>query len=96
MQGYTLKLMDNKVRDFIILSCASKEFFSPYLKRENTNPILWTKGLMAPEAYTLEEVFEGWINSESKSEIHLRASKAYHKYQKCSLNAAKNLFDNQW
>ena len=51
---------------------------------------------MAPEAYTLESVFEGWINSESKNEIELRGAKAYSKYQKCSLNAAKNLFDNKW
>jgi hypothetical protein len=46
---------------------------------------------MAPEAYTLESALEGWILKESDESIRLRAAKAYHKYQKCGLKAAKRL-----
>jgi hypothetical protein len=89
----SLELKDSVNRDFIILACASKNYFEPYLNNSNSNPILWTTGLMAPEAYTLHAAIEGWINSEPKPEIQLRAAKEYSTYQKCSLRAAKNLFN---
>jgi hypothetical protein len=91
-----LEKRDDKIRDIIILACKSKSYFSKYLMDTNVNPIILTTGLMAPEAYTLESVLEGWINKESKEEIKLRAVKAYNKYQKCGLRAAKELFDNKW
>lgn len=82
---------DTKIRDVIILACYSKSYFTPYLKNSKVNPLVWTTGLMAPEAYTIHDAITGYVNDETNDEIRLRAAKAYHKYQKCGLNAAKNL-----
>jgi hypothetical protein len=82
---------DNKERDVIILACYSKSYFKPHLEKSKVNPLVWTTGLMAPEAYTIHDAITGYVNGETNDEIRIRAAKAYHKYQKCGLNAAKNL-----
>ena len=92
----TPSLRDKKIRDLILLACDTQSYFNHHFYKTNVNPILVTTGLMAPEAYTLESVFEGWINLETKEEIELRGAKAYSKYQKCSLKASRNLFDHKW
>ena len=46
---------------------------------------------MAPEAYTLKAAIDGWIKKETDIEIRERAAQAYHKYQKCGINGARNL-----
>jgi hypothetical protein len=83
---------DEQPRDAMILACISKHYFYEPLLKSGANPLLWTTGLMAPEAYTLESAIEGWIAQESPESIRLRAAKAYNSYQKCGLKAAKNLF----
>jgi hypothetical protein len=83
--------LDGKTRDVFILSCVSKRFFAKYLLDTKANPLIWSTGLMAPEAYTLHDALEGYIKNESPESIRIRAAKAYSKYQKCSENAAKNL-----
>lgn len=93
---YNSKIKDEKVRDLILLACSTQRYFKEQFYNTKVNPILVTTGLMAPEAYTLESVFEGWILSETKEELLLRAAKAYSKYQKCSLKAAEKLFDHKW
>lgn len=82
---------DKIERDIIILGCISKDYFEPVLKDANVNPLVWTTGLMAPEAYTIHDAITGYLNGEENLDIRLRAAKAYSKYQKCSLRAAKNL-----
>ncbi len=82
----------NKPKPVIILACYSKEFFKTYIKNAEATPILWTTHLMAPEAYTLQAAIEGWIRGESNELIRERAAKAYHKYQKCGISGARNLF----
>jgi hypothetical protein len=49
----------NKPREAIILACASKPYFGPYRKPTGAEPLLWTTGLMAPEAYTLKAALDG-------------------------------------
>ncbi|WP_442267485.1 hypothetical protein ACSIGC_07360 [Tenacibaculum sp. ZS6-P6] len=78
--------------DVIILACFSKNYFSEHIQKANANPILWTTNLMAPEAYTLDASINAWLNSSSQNSIKEHAAKAYHKYQKCGLKAARNLF----
>jgi hypothetical protein len=39
-----------KARNAIVLASASKAYFAPYLKATGAEPLLWTTGLMAPEA----------------------------------------------
>ncbi len=83
-------------RSAIILACASKSLFEGLLRKTGAQPLLWTTGLMAPEAYTLKAAVDGWILEESKEQIRQRAAGAYSKYQKCSLTAALRLFSNSW
>jgi hypothetical protein len=79
-------------REAIVLACASRAYFSPGLRPTGAKPLLWTTGLMAPEAYTLKAALDGWIAGESGDEIRQRAAGAYAKYQKISVNAARRLF----
>jgi len=86
------KNTDGKTRDVIILACYSKRFFEPHLQHAKVNPLVWTSGLMAAEAYTLHDALTGYVNGESDEQIRLRAAKAYAKHQKCNEKAARNLF----
>lgn len=90
------KNTDKKKRDLIILACYSKRFFSPHLKEANVNPLVWTSGLMCPEAYTVHDAITGYLLNESNEQIRTRAAKAYAKYQKCSEKAARNLLLTGW
>jgi len=87
---------DNQQRDVIILACISRNYFSPHLKAANINPLVWTTGLMCPEAYTLHDAITGFINDESDEKIRTRAALAYSKYQRCSEKAARNLLVTGW
>ena len=78
-------------RDVIILACVSKDYFKPYVEKTKANPLVWTTGLMAPEAYTLKASIDGWILNETDDQIRERAAQAYHKYQKCGIRGARNL-----
>jgi hypothetical protein len=83
---------DGRKRDCIILACISKSYFSPYLKLTKSNPLLWTTGLMCPEAYTVHDAITGYINNENAEAIRTRAAMAYSKYHpSCSVNCAKRL-----
>jgi len=83
-------------REAIMLAFASKVFFARGLKSTGAQPLLWTTGLMAPEAYTLKAALDGWIAGESAVGTRERAAAAYAKYQKCSMTAAKRLFTSGW
>src|SRR5262249_39184994 len=78
-------------RSAIVLACASRSFFKDLLKQSGATPLLWTNGLMAPEAYTLKAAVDGWLADESKEQIRKRAAQAYAKYQKISDGAALRL-----
>lgn len=78
-------------KDVIILACVSKSYFSPYIKLTKANPLVWSTGLMSPEAYTLKAAIDGWLLNESNAQIRERAAQAYHKYQKCGIRGARNL-----
>jgi hypothetical protein len=84
------------VREVIVLACASKAYFGPTLRPTRARPILWTTGLMAPEAYTLKDALDGWMARETTEQIRERAARVYAKYQKISLNAALRLFSSGW
>jgi hypothetical protein len=82
---------DNKKRDAIMLACISKKYFAPFIKTAKANPLVWTTGLMAPEAYTLHDAIEQYLISAPIESIRDAASSAYAKYQHCSKKAAHNL-----
>jgi len=77
----------NKAREAIILA---------YLKPTGAEPLLWTTGLMAPEAYTLKAALDGWIFMEDHEAIRQRSAQAYDRYQKCGMRAALRLFVTGW
>jgi hypothetical protein len=81
-----------KLRRTIVLACASKPYFAPYIRRTGAQPLLWTTGLMAPEAYTLKAALDGWIANEDDEAIRGRAAQAYDRYHKCGGRAALKLF----
>src|SRR6202050_4229806 len=83
-------------RPAIVLACDSKDYFSTYLSAANADPLLWTTGLMAPEAYTLKAALDGWVANETDEQIRTRAAAAYDKYQHCGLHAAQKLFATGW
>jgi hypothetical protein len=85
-----------EMRDAIMLACASKNYFGPFLEPTGARPLLWTTNLMAPEAYTLKAALDGWIADEPAGRIRERAAAAYAKYQKISLKAARGLFASGW
>lgn len=87
---------DGKKRDVIILACFSKMYFSKHLDQAYTNPLVWTSGLMCPEAYTVHDAITGYVNGESNAYIRKRAALAYAKYQKCGINAASRLLPTGW
>jgi hypothetical protein len=83
-------------REAIILACISQSYFAPYLKQTEAQPLVWTTGLMAPEAYTLVAAIEGWILGKPKADIREMSAQAYHQYQKCPIQSARNLLVSDW
>ncbi|HEY6250139.1 MAG TPA: hypothetical protein VI685_09260, partial [Candidatus Angelobacter sp.] len=83
-------------RQAIVLACISKSYFAPALHAAGAQPLVWTTGLMAPEAYTLKSALDGWLLNETNEQIRERAAAAYHQYQKCGLNAARRLLVTGW
>ena len=82
---------DGQSREAIMLACSAKYYFSEALKQAQAYPLVWTTGLMAPEAYTLEAALNSWVKRESREAIRSAAADAYHRYQKCGLNASRRL-----
>ena len=80
----------------IVLACISKTYFAEPLRSTGAHPLLWTTGLMAPEAYTLKDALDGWILGESDAQIRERAAAAYNKYQKCGIKGARKLLVTGW
>lgn len=83
-------------RDAVVLACASKQYFAEPVRASGAYPLLWTTGLMAPEAYTLKSALDGWIAGENNEQIRDRAAGAYDKYQKCGFRAAHRLLATGW
>jgi hypothetical protein len=82
---------DGKVRDAIILACISKKYFLPHIQQTKANPLVWSTGLMSPEAYTLHDAIDSYIANQPVENIRSSAAKAYAKYQHCSEKAARGL-----
>jgi len=83
-------------RKAIMLACISKKYFSSHLKDTGAEPLLWSTGLMAPEAYILHDALNKWIDTGDAAQTRNAAAAAYSKYQRCSMNAAKNLLVSGW
>lgn len=82
---------DGKTRDCIILACYSKNYFATHLKETGAKPLVWTTGLMCPEAYTLHDALSAYVRKEGSEAVRMRAIKAYAKFQKCGEKGAARL-----
>ncbi|MFK7970964.1 MAG: hypothetical protein AB8F95_11380 [Bacteroidia bacterium] len=82
---------DTTIVPAILLCCIARDYFGPFLKKAGAYPLVWTTGLMAPEAYTLSSALDRWLEGGDDLAVRQAAAEAYHKYQKCGLRAAKNL-----
>ena len=91
-----IRNVDNKERDCIILACYSKTFFSSFISQAKAKPLIWTTGLMCPEAFSVHDAINQYCNNGSDVAIVDAAAKAYAKYQKCSEKSAKRLLVSGW
>ncbi|MBL7950925.1 MAG: hypothetical protein JNM62_04340 [Flavobacteriales bacterium] len=92
----TFPAQDHAARRTIILACISKRYYAPHVKATGASPLVWTTGLMAPEAYTLKAALNGWVAHESDARIRERAAAAYDTYQHCGIAAARRLLVTGW
>jgi hypothetical protein len=92
----TFENTDKVKRDVIILACYSHHYFSQHLQKSNVDPLIWTTGLVAPEAYTIHDALDAYLKNESNTIIRDKGASAYAKYQKCGLRAAKRLLKTGW
>ncbi len=83
--------VDGKSRDAIILACYSRAYFRPILAQSEAKPMVWSTGLMAPEAYVLHDALSAYVKGESPKQMAEQAAQAYHRYQKCGIGAARRL-----
>jgi hypothetical protein len=87
---------DDRKRDTVMLACFSKRYFAEPLRKTGARPLVWTTGLMAPEAYVLKAAIDGWVQNENVEAIRKRTATAYNQYQRCGMNAALRLFAAGW
>lgn len=87
---------DSTKRKVIILACRSRAFFKDHLRNTGADPLLWTTGLMAPEAYTLYDALSAWMNGNTDEQVADAAAAAYHRYQSCGVRAARRLLVSGW
>ena len=79
-------------RKAIILACKSSEYFESTLEDIGVEPYVLTRGLMAPEAYSLEAALQSWAKKGTSNDARIAAAKSYAKYQKIPDRNAKWLF----
>ncbi len=82
---------DKRTRDAIMLACISKNYFREHIQAAGARPLLWSTGLMSPEAYTLHDALESYMSKQPADSIRNSAAAAYSKYQRCSIRASKRL-----
>jgi hypothetical protein len=93
LRAWPTAARDGQVRFAIVLACASRQYFQAPLASARAFPLVWTTGLMAPEAYTLVAPLDPWIAGQSTEEVRRSAARSYSRWQRCSLTAAARLFD---
>ncbi len=95
LQAYPKK-KGTKNKEVMILACVSRSYFKEPIKEAGATPLLWTTGLMCPEAYTLKAAIDGWIVHETGLQIREQAAQAYNQYLRCGIRGARGLFATGW
>jgi hypothetical protein len=76
----------------VVLACKSFDFFSAPLSRAGCPPLITTRQLMCPEAYTLDAIVRSWAAGDPPTTVHQRAAAAYATYQKITPKSAAGVF----
>ena len=79
-------------RDAAVFACLSREYFLEALQQAGARPLILTRSLMCPEAYSTHALIMGWAGGEAPAALRERIAAAYSRYQKCSLKAARSVF----
>ncbi len=79
-------------RDAAVFACLSRDYFLEALQQAGARPLILTKSLMCPEAYSTHALILGWAKGEDPAAIRERVAAIYGRYQKCSLKAARSVF----
>ncbi len=88
--------VDDRPREVMILASMSRGFFTNAIRATEAEPVLWTTGLLIPEAFILREALLGWVAREKKESIQDRAAEVFSRYNKTSLQSARKLFVTGW
>ena len=87
---------NDRKRQVIILAPLSRGFFANPIRATEADPLLWTTGLIVPEAYTLREALIGWVAGENAEAVRERAAKVYDQYRKTGIANARRLIVTGW
>lgn len=82
-------------RQAAVFACKSQQYFSSSLKKTGISPAMLTTQFMAPEAYVVEALIDGWRQNKSKQQIHQQVAQVYSQYQKLK-NPARKLFTTEY
>lgn len=82
----------NNQRRAAVFACKSQQYYSLQLAKTGIQPLVMTTNLMAPEAYTLNALLDGWLNSELPEMVKERVAQSYQQYQKYGIKGARALF----
>jgi hypothetical protein len=92
LKGKPKAVKDAPATSAAIFACASREYFQGILKGIGVHALVLTTGLMCPEAYTLDAMIKAWFSGSDAPATREAVARAYQKYQKCSIKAARGLF----
>ena len=79
-------------RDAAVFACLSRDYFLEALRQAGARPLILTRSLMCPEAYSTHALVLGWAAGEAPAALRERIAAAYSRYQKCGLKAARSVF----
>jgi hypothetical protein len=82
-------------RSSIILARASMQYFSDLIHAGGSHPLLLTTGLMAPEAYSLDEALRTFAAGGSPMDVRRAAAGVYDRFQHCGRLGAMHLFASE-
>ena len=82
-------------RQAAVFACKSQSYFSAPLKEAGIAPAMLTTQFMAPEAYVVHALANGWARSETPANIRLQVASAYSLHQKLT-NPALKMFTTEF
>ena len=92
----TVYAQKSRLKDAVVVACASRDYFNPYFVQTNSYPLVGTTSLLWPGAMCLDRVISNWAFIRSDEEIKNSAGDAYNDVKECGQQAARNMFYSGW